>query len=550
MYLPRLTRSRENYKKHYPKPNLFFLSMFQRFKKEEAKPFVVPEEIGEGVPMPPHAPDPSIYTVKYTGPDDPTNPHNWKIAKKCVMLFSLAFNLLVASWGSAIGAPALPVLMEMYHIGQPVAALTVSLYVIGFAVGPIFWGPISSIYGRRNPLIVGTFGMLVFFFAAATAENFQTYVISRFFQGAFGAAPLTIGPAIAGDIFNAKSRGYSMSVVSFCVMAGPLIAPIVGGYITQSYLGWRWTQYITGIMAGLSLAILFFITPETYPKTILNKKAHKLRDNTGNWAIQGPGEFERVEIPILKILLGAFVILFQEVILGLVTIFHGLIYSILYMCLEAVPIVFSGYNFPGANAYLPYIAILVGAFTVCSFNGLVLDPWTNKQLDIRKKPVLPENRLILMMISGFVLTAGIFWMCWGGAYAIHVHWIVPCIGAGFLGFGMVGIFISIFNYILDAYLMNSAMAFAANTLLRSGMASAFPLFSSIMFRNLGSQWAGTLIGCLSAIMIPIPFVFYLYGPKLRSMSKLAVNLDEFNPTQTQQEDNDETESVEKKDAQA
>jgi DHA1 family multidrug resistance protein-like MFS transporter len=62
---------------------------------------------------------------------------------------------------------------------------------------------------------------------------------------------------------------------------------------------------------------------------------------------------------------------------------------------------------------------------------------------------------------------------------------------------------------------------AANTLLRSFAGGAFPLFATQMFNNLGIQWAGTLLGCLAAIMIPIPIAFYIYGPKLRKKSKFA-----------------------------
>ena len=65
----------------------------------------------------------------------------------------------------------------------------------------------------------------------------------------------------------------------------------------------------------------------------------------------------------------------------------------------------------------------------------------------------------------------------------------------------------------------AASAVASNIMMRSTIAAAFPLFSRQMFQNLGIQYAGTLLGCLAAIMIPIPFVLRMYGPSLRAKSK-------------------------------
>jgi DHA1 family multidrug resistance protein-like MFS transporter len=70
-------------------------------------------------------------------------------------------------------------------------------------------------------------------------------------------------------------------------------------------------------------------------------------------------------------------------------------------------------------------------------------------------------------------------------------------------------------------LNSSASTVAANIILRSVVAAGFPLFTRQMFQNLGVQWAGTLLGCLATIMIPIPLVFRKYGPLLRKKSRLS-----------------------------
>ncbi|KAG4217855.1 hypothetical protein PC116_g33665 [Phytophthora cactorum] len=85
----------------------------------------------------------------------------------------------------------------------------------------------------------------------------------------------------------------------------------------------------------------------------------------------------------------------------------------------------------------------------------------------------------------------------------------------------MGIFLQALNYLVDAYLMFAASAIAGNTFLRSLCGAGFPLFATYMFNGLGIQWAATLLGCVAAILVPIPVLFYLYGHKIRAKSKFA-----------------------------
>lgn len=71
------------------------------------------------------------------------------------------------------------------------------------------------------------------------------------------------------------------------------------------------------------------------------------------------------------------------------------------------------------------------------------------------------------------------------------------------------------NYIIDCYLMFAASAMAANTFLRSMFGGAFPLFARQMFVNMKIQWVGILLGCVSVVLLPVPFLFYSYGRKIR-----------------------------------
>jgi DHA1 family multidrug resistance protein-like MFS transporter len=155
---------------------------------------------GGGKAYPPMLPERDQYVVEFDGPNDPLHAQNWPLKKKLPVAISLAFVTLTAAFGSSIFSAALGSVTREYGISTEVGILGVSLYVLGFATGPIIWAPASELYGRRYPLIVSSFGFSIFNVAVATGKDVQTIFISRFFGGFFGACPLTIVGAVFADM--------------------------------------------------------------------------------------------------------------------------------------------------------------------------------------------------------------------------------------------------------------------------------------------------------------------------------------------------------------
>jgi len=142
----------------------------------------------------------------------------------------------------------------------------------------------------------------------------------------------------------------------------------MGGFITQSYLGWRWTAYITLIMAAFFGTVGFLVVPESSHPKILQSRAQKIRFETKNWAIHSQRDTINVDLSSLinTYLFRPFIMLIQEPILLLITIYMALIYGILYLFFEAYPISFQeerGWNM-GVGA-LPFIGILIGVVIGC-----------------------------------------------------------------------------------------------------------------------------------------------------------------------------------------
>jgi len=130
----------------------------------------------------------------------------------------------------------------------------------------------------------------------------------------------------------------------------------------------------------------------------------------------------------------------------------------------------------------------------------------------------------IAIAGGVAFSAGLFWLGWTG-YNGKVPWIVPTLSGLLTGFGIFTVFLQLLNYIVDAYLMFAASAIAANTFMRSLFGCVFPLFATYMFNGIGINWTMTLLGCVAALLVPLPVIFFIWGPKLRQKSKFAPGLD-------------------------
>ena len=150
-------------------------------------------------------------------------------------------SVLAVAFASSAYTGGIEQVIIKFHASTEVVTLGVSLFVLGFAIGPLLWAPLSELYGRQI-LFIGTYLMLTVFNAgAAGSQNIQTLVILRFFAGAFGSSPLTNAGGVIADVFTASERGLAMGVFALAPFLGPTIGPIVGGFLGQSK-GWRWVE--------------------------------------------------------------------------------------------------------------------------------------------------------------------------------------------------------------------------------------------------------------------------------------------------------------------
>lgn len=490
-------------------------------ENEHAKTPMPPMGLNKEIPT--DFPDPEPYTVSFNGPDDPLHPHNWNMKRKVWICAIIGAMTAAVAMGSSMYSPGILEVSEEFHIGHVTATLGISLYVLGFATGPVVWAPLSELYGRRPVLLISGLGFVCFTFAVATAKDIQTVMLCRAFAGIIGAAPLVVVPAAFADLFGNRTRGKAIAIFSMMVFCMPLLAPVIGAFVVSSYLGWRWTQYLIGIFGSFSLVLVAIFFEETHHPIILVNKAKEIKKRTGNWLIHAPhDEFElTVKDIVEKNITRPLIMVATEPILFLISFYNAFIYGILYLLLSAYPIVFAeGYRMTGGTSELPYLGLVVGMM----FGGAVC-LWAEgaylKAMDSNGGKIVPEARLISVFYGSVLFPVGLFWFTWTGNYPDKVHWMAPTAAGVFIGFGLITIFNGSINYIIDSYLVFAASALAGNTFFRSGFACAFPLFAVQMFHAMGTNWAGLLLSCVGFALVPVPFLFYKYGKRLRAKSKYA-----------------------------
>ena len=141
------------------------------------------------------------YLVSWDSSNDPENPKNWTIRRKWAATIVVSSFTFISPVSSSMVAPALPAIAKEFGIRNEVESqLILSIFVLAYAVGPLFLGPLSEIYGRVPVLQVANLFYLVFNLACGFAQNKGEMIAFRFLSGIGGSAPLAVSPLFCTDV--------------------------------------------------------------------------------------------------------------------------------------------------------------------------------------------------------------------------------------------------------------------------------------------------------------------------------------------------------------
>jgi len=177
--------------------------------------------------------------------------------------------------------PALPVIAEQFGVPAGSAQMTLSTYILGFALGQLLYGPMADSLGRK-PVVLG--GTLVFAGAAAAcamAQSIDHLIVMRFFHGLAAAAASVVINALMRDIYPKEEFSRMMSFVMLVTTVAPLVAPMVGGAVLV-WFSWHAIFWLLALAALLASAMIFFFIKETLPAE--HRQKFHIRTTLGNFA--------------------------------------------------------------------------------------------------------------------------------------------------------------------------------------------------------------------------------------------------------------------------
>jgi len=397
--------------------------------------------------------------------------------------------------------------------------MSVSIFVLAYALGPLVWGPLSELFGRVYVIQGSNLMFLIFNLACSGAQNTQQLLAFRFLAGFGSCAPMSIGGGVVGDLFTPAQRGMAMSVYSLAPLVGPSTGPLVGGWIAQ-FSNWRWVFYSTSIADAILQIAAFIFVRETYHPEILKRKARAARKTRNDPSLRCIHEdgvhwsrvFTRGIIRPLKFLC-------VEPIVQVFAIYMAVLYGILYLTLVSFVTVYTNVykESPGVSG-LHYLAIVFGSTVGGQAGSYVLNKVYGRMKAKNGGVATPEMRLPLLMTTAFFLPVGLVLFGWSAQHKLM--WLIPDFGVFLFSIGIGGNWVCIQTYLVDNYALYAASAISACSSFRALAGFGFPLFANQLYGNLGIGMGSTVLAIISLVIgCPSPFFFYKYGPRLRKWSK-------------------------------
>lgn len=233
----------------------------------------------------------------------------------------------------------------------------------------MLWSPLSEVpaIGRTSIYIVTLAVFVALQVPTFLATNIRTLLVLRFLAGFIGSPSLATGGASIAEMFNPAEAAYGMAFWGLFCACGPVLGSVAGGFAVEAR-GWTWSILPVLWISAFTLAIIFFLLPETSAANILHRRASRLRKLTGNPKVvceadvASHGREVNVKHLLMNTLVRPFTVTFTEPIVLALNMYSAFIYGLLYLWFESFPVVFIEiYGFSLGTSGLMFLGMLIGA---------------------------------------------------------------------------------------------------------------------------------------------------------------------------------------------
>ncbi|KAF3765338.1 MFS general substrate transporter [Cryphonectria parasitica EP155] len=452
--------------------------------------------------------------------NDPANPLCFDKGRKWLNAMILAIAVWTVSIASSGFSQGNTDIETEFDVDGTIALMVTSAFVLGFAAGALVLSPMSEVFGRKSLYLYTYAAFVVLSGVIGLVHSIELVIFLRFLGGLAGSFTQAVAPAVIADMFATNERGFVLAFFTLAGLMGQMLGPIFCGFLDAAF-GWRSLAVFIACLAAPTWIAMMCTFPETYAPALLRQRAAKMEAILGKpHLVDGVGEEKTVASQLKVGAIRPFLLLFLEPIVALLTLFLSVVQGTMFLLFAAYPIVFQqtrGWH--QGVASLPFLAVALGIVIALFYSALFDQKRYAKVVDKNQGRAPPEARLPPAMLGAICLPVGLFWFAWTNSPS--TFWLISVSAGVFIGFGMVLLYMSLTNYIVDAYLGYAASALAATTVVRSGAAAAFPLFTSTMYDQLGIHWASSVPGFMSVIFVPALLAFYKWGHIIRSKTRFA-----------------------------
>lgn len=434
-------------------------------------------------------------------------------------------------------------LMREFGIPRTQALLSLTLYTMGIAIGPLFIAPLSEVFGRKYVYVASLTMLLAFTGGAGAAQSFGTLLACRLLAGILGSSTVAIGAGTIADVWAlGKSGGTASLFFILGPFLGPTLGPLAGAYILHDRKDdWRWTMWLLMIV-GAPIWIGSIIMSET-SHTILTQRYGYVQE-----LASGKGLFAAAAEKVLIGIKRPTKMLCTEPIVISLSLYTAFAYATVFSYFGSASYVLQRYyHFNTREVGLSFISVIIGYLLAALMFGTFDKTLFAKAVAAGNGTAAPEHRLYAGMVGSIFLPISLFWYAW--EVKMNGNW-AALVAAGIpFGLGSFSIFVSIcltlrsflliilscrrsrtwlmytkpelqlqvssFKFLLRISPSDFLTAIAANGVLRYLLGAVFPLFTIQMYQSLGPHWASSIFAFIAVLLMPIPWLLFKFGHKLR-----------------------------------
>lgn len=300
---------------------------------------------------------------------DTQNPQNWSQGKKAVVTSVLWLYTFTVYCASSIYTPSVEGVMKEYHVDQTLSSLGLSLYVLGYGIGPLVFSPISEIprIGRNPPYMLSLFLYVLMAIPTALTRSFSGFLALRFLTGFLGSPCLATGGATLQDMYSPLKLPYGYTAWVGATFCAPALGPVISAFAISANGYWRWPLWEILWMAVFTFLVMFVAFPETSAPTILFYRARRIRKRFRDQRYISQAEIDEASLSPRQVITVALIRPFQISLLDPAVLFANVYssysYGVYYSFFEAFPLVYTDiYGFNLGFMSTAFLSIVVACF--------------------------------------------------------------------------------------------------------------------------------------------------------------------------------------------